>query len=551
MNIFEDLIEELKEENLIETTVIKTASPKENQSDKKQTIESDNAGQQTDVSAEAQIISEEIEATPIFEAAELMAEPLEAEVFDVPLEEIPEPVKVSAEPAKPAPSRTEKKDNTEEIEFYRKRAMEEVSFLQMVESAFAGVERDQLKIVPTLYDDLEVKKVLHSYLQILPKAAQAERSQAEFQLMQATENWYSTLAGRDKRMMAAHLRRYCETSRPPLSMPALVALARFYRNAPYSETVRGKFDLMITRIFSREDYTGKRELSFERAELIAFIKDLYAEWASVPMYSTDEDDEGILKTVAQFEEFVKEAKAVGNFDALINGNFFNRLRQFKESTNEDFYAPPVTAAVIEMNVEIGNRYIELLEREKARDGVEAVENRYGLINDGTVSETMGKTMSLTELLAQKQTPPEPEQEREEIVEPSPPVIVKTEKEIEIEKNTNYAKWILLSLVGVAAIAIIYFSVAFFLPSPQVTSVPVEIENSTLKNYLQKAQVEDETLKGIVLPEWEKMDGNTRKEALKTMLTFGGEKGFRKIELVDQNQQKVGIADDSGGLFVVE
>lgn len=48
-----------------------------------------------------------------------------------------------------------------------------------------------------------------------------------------------------------------------------------------------------------------------------------------------------------------------------------------------------------------------------------------------------------------------------------------------------------------------------------------------------------------------MDSEAKKGALKTMLTFGGEKGYRKIELVDQKHNKVGIADDSGGIYVVE
>ena len=570
MNIFEDLIDELKEENLIEETVVKTAKAKKSQPDGEltATLAGNIEPQQETSPNEAHSALEGNEESPIFEAAELMAEPLEAEVVELsaesleaeivelPREEIaaePDSEILETQPVAPAPT-TEKKENPEEIEFYRKRAMEEVSFLQMVESAFAGVERDQLKVVPTLFDDLEVKKVLHTYLQILPKATQSERSQVEFQLMTATENWYSTLAGRDKRIMAAHLRRYCETSRPPLSMPALIALARFYRNAPYSEVVRGKFDLMLTRIFSREDYSGERILSFERHELIGHIKDLYAEWSSVPLYSTDEDDEGILQTVNQFDDFVKEARAVGNFDALINGNFFNRLRQFKESTNEDFYAPPVAAAAIEMNVHIGNRYIELLESEKARDGVEAVENRYGLINDNTISETMSKTMSLVELLAQKQMPPEPEEEPEIYFEspPPPPVqIVKTPEEKAIEKNTNYAKWVFMGLGGLFLIVIVYFSFAFFSPVEEIsTAAPLNIENSTLKNYLQEAWIEDGTLRGLVLPEWSKMTSEDRKQALHTMLTFGNEKGYHRIELINNKNQKIGIADD-GGVFVVQ
>jgi len=54
-----------------------------------------------------------------------------------------------------------------------------------------------------------------------------EHAQAEFRLMQETENWYSALSHRDKYITVAHLRRYCETSRPALSAQALISLARF------------------------------------------------------------------------------------------------------------------------------------------------------------------------------------------------------------------------------------------------------------------------------------------------------------------------------------
>ncbi|MDQ2746832.1 MAG: hypothetical protein M3T96_06200 [Acidobacteriota bacterium] len=174
-NIFEDLIDELKEENLIEETVTESYQAETAAAER----EKSSSASETD----------------------------------------------SAETAETA--------SAAEITFYRKRATEEVASLQTVESVFAGIERDQLKIVPMVYDDWEVKKVLHSFLHLPANTAANERAAAEFALVQATEKWYSTLAERDQQMMTAHLRRYCETSRPSLSAPALIALAKFYRNSPY------------------------------------------------------------------------------------------------------------------------------------------------------------------------------------------------------------------------------------------------------------------------------------------------------------------------------
>lgn len=438
MNIFEDLIEELKEENLIEATVIETGKLKQSLL---------NSNDQTVVKVET---APKIEETPsphptIIEASE--------------------PVKpVFNHPDEPSVQTPVEKVPTTSADFYRKRAMEEVSFLQMVEAAFAGVERDQMKTIPQSFDDLEVKKVLHAFLNAAQNVGSPEHSQAEFQLLQTTEGWYSTLAQRDKRIMAAHLRRYCETSRPPLSAPALIALARFYRNSPYTEQVRSKFDLMMTRVFSKDSGDDKREVVFDRQELITHIRDLYADWSSVPLYATETDDAGILRTVAQFEDFMEEIKQANKFDELINNNFFNRLRVFKESTNEDFYAPSVTAVGIEANIFIGNRYVELLDDEKQAGSSDAVENKYGMGYDHAVSEMTGKTMLLVELLKTKSAPPKP-------VEP-PPVVVtkpkplKKKPAVDLKKETerkpvesnNSLKWILIAAVLAAVVILgLYFA----------------------------------------------------------------------------------------------
>lgn len=160
-----------------------------------------------------------------------------------------------------------------QIEFFRKRAVNEVGGLQTVERIFSGVERQQKKTVPKPYDDLTVKKALDDFLQISEDVKSPAHASAEFQLMQETENWYSALSHRDKQISITHLRCYCETAKPPLSSEALLALARFYRNSPYSEAVRSKFDLIVTRLFSNDLPDEKRERAFERDELIEHLAD--------------------------------------------------------------------------------------------------------------------------------------------------------------------------------------------------------------------------------------------------------------------------------------
>ena len=434
MNIFEDLIEELKEENLIEQTVIEKSQMELDY----QTFSGDVV--KTENGAEDQPLAFSKDETPLsFENASPTAAADSADQAMIARDAVRE-------------------QPVDEAEFYRRRAMEEVSFLQTVEAVFGGIEREQIKIVPKPSDDLEVKKILHSFLQISPSAQPQEHAAAQFQLLQETENLHSSLALRDKQIMTAHLRRYCETSRPPLGSRALIALARFYRNSPYSEQVRSKFDLVVTRLFSKEAGSD-RQLVFSRDELAAHIRELYAEWSSVPMYATEENDAQIAQTVGQFDEFIREADDAQTFDQMINSNFYNRLRLFKESTNEDFYAPLVAAIGIEANVRVGNRYVELLNKEKEAGSVAALEDKYGLAHDQGISEATGKTLSLIELLNRKKpaAPPSPVEEDPNTISRPEPLIETAAEPKPVEKiGGKFNKLLIAAIVITAIIFGIYF-----------------------------------------------------------------------------------------------
>ena len=114
-----------------------------------------------------------------------------------------------------------------EGDFYRKRAIAEVSSLQMVEHVLSGIEREYLKIVPKSYDDLQAKKALHQFIQVHADPSSTDYAEAEFRLMRETEAWSTALAARDAKISPAHRRRFCEHSRPGLSSQALMSLGRF------------------------------------------------------------------------------------------------------------------------------------------------------------------------------------------------------------------------------------------------------------------------------------------------------------------------------------
>ena len=254
---------------------------------------------------------------------------LDQELFDVSSAE--EEIEISVENYEnPLVSQ----ESSDDHDFYRRRATEEVNSLKIVEHVISAIEREYKKSLPKAYDDLKVSLALHDFLKVTEKPNSPEHAQAEFKLMQETESWYSALSQRDKGISVSDLRRYCENAKPALSAQALISLARFYRNSPFSEPVRAKFDMVLTRLLTKEKWDDTRELIFTREELITQISHLYADWASIPLYELN-DDSDVLIGVLKFEDFANEVKEADSFDELIRKDFFNRLKIFKEGTGEN------------------------------------------------------------------------------------------------------------------------------------------------------------------------------------------------------------------------
>lgn len=524
MNVFEDLIEELKEDNLLEKTVIET-----NQKEKPETESVE------DVLSEFQDVFDE-------ESAQLNPESASVEPSEV-LSETDAP-KAESSAAIHIPTIV---PPANEAEFYTKRATEEVTGLQMVEHVFSGVEREQMKLLSKPYDDLECKKALHAFLQISQDLNSPEHAKAEFHLMQETESWYSALSHRDKNISVTHLRRYCETTRPILSSTALISLARFYRNSPFSEPVRSKFDLTLTRLFTKEVANDKRELPFSREELIKHLNMLYSQWASIPLYAASEDDSDILIITLKFEDFMNEADSADSFDELIKNDFFNRLRHFKETTNENFFAPLVTATAVECNVRIGNRYVDLIQAEKQKVEKEILEDKYGFLHDQAISESSSKTLQLVQLLRQKVELPKPEP-KESVAQESVKIKPKASAKISKAEKKNHFKvnkWLLAATILVVIVnAGLYFWMGST-AAPETNSQLVEkvnLENTALRDYVKEARIASGIFFGVVQPNWSELDKAKKEEILKKIYNTADEKGFSKAHLLDKDGKTVGYID---------
>lgn len=589
MSLFEDLVEELKEDNLLEETVIDSVQKTESQTvfenpkiDVENKIIEDSRTQnlfnqpfQTKIVDESNKFKQEMVS---HNESTIVQKSVKTALFnDINVEEdnkLPQNLEfetslrgdekinqenshteiiatseiVDVQEKEIAENPTPVIKYVDEREFYRQRAIDEVNGLQMVEQVLVSVEREQMKTVSKTYDDLEVKQALHDFLQVSNDVKSPNHAQAEFRLMQETEDWYSALTRKDRNISVGHLRRYCETTKPSLSSQALISLARFYRNSPFSESVRGKFDLVITRLFTKEIDVNKRELLFKADELLQHIQDLYAEWSSVPLYSIDDDDSELLLAALKFQDFVNEAEHAESFDELIKTDFFKRLKVFKEQTNENFFSPLLVFNAIECNVAIGNRYVELLELEKEKSNVSNLTNKYGIVHDKSISEATSKTLELLEILNQRKPEPEVSVQESQPVEDNIielPTASKTNvKKIKKQSLFKANKWLILATAFTIIFAAVFFMMGGHksLDNGLTTSSSgvkvVNLDNSSLKEYVDSAKINRNTLYAITNDNWKKMNLTDKKEIVTKFISVGKDKEFEKVHLINSEGKTV-------------
>ena len=518
MNVFEDLITELKQSNLLESTVVETER-------------SEAAG---------------INVTMDFAIADHAA----ARSEDV------NELTASDQNSTEASRESEKSGK----EFYKKRAVSEVSSLQMVEHVLTGVEREHMKIVPKSFDDLNAKKALHTFLNA--DASSQDHSDAEFALLQETEAWCTALGERDGSIPVSSLRLYCENSRPALSSQAMVGLARFYRNLPYSEQRRSKFDFIMTRLFSRPSGEETRTPLFERDEMFNHISTLYREWSSIPLYTAEEDDSKVLLTALSFEDLANEAEQASTFDQLITSDFFSRLRLFKESISELFFAPNVTAAAIECNIRIGNAYVKLIHLEREKMDEESIASKYGDINDQAVSDAAARTLQLVELLRGRPIddvsvaePEEPDVPNEMEVAPRPISSKQKKSSVTEEEHSPFIrrlrdnamsinKWFLAGALLLIAASVGIWVWANYVVEEHVSSAGVQtvVLDSVMSEHISTARISSGMFYGLLSPSWELLTKEKREEFVKKVLEAGRSKGFEQVTLLGKEGKVAAYAN---------
>lgn len=549
MNVFEELVSELQQENLLERTVIEV--------DRKTTVEGHSFERSSLADRDLHLAAPPRPDEEIFET-ETDLETIEESVSATQLEE-PETTEkaaeTSADPVR-ADTKTERSSKSEK-EFFRKRAVNEVSGLQMVEHVFTGVEREYMKVVPKPFDDIAAKQALHTLVNITGEPESDEHKAAQSSLMQETEAWGMALTERDRKIGVSNLRLYCENSQPALSSQALLALARFYRNAPYSESVRAKFDFVITRLFSRPGQDEARVCLFTREETVKHLTTLYSEWSSIPLYLADDDDSKLLLTGLSFDDLAREAEGAVNFDQLTESDFFGRLRLFKESISELFYAPTVTAAAIESNMRIGNAYVRLIRAERKKLDATSIQSKYGDLDMQSVSDTTGRTLDPDQLtrLRQKEEKAEEKETIHRTVRPAPAkassVLAKsTETEISpvvsslVESTRRLNRWLVIAAVLTFCLTLSLYLWADFFAAEKVSTVGVQqvnVDHTSIGEYIQTARISNETYYGLTLPVWDTLPKDRREEVLKKLLDEGQDKNYRQVSLINKEGKQAGYA----------
>ena len=533
MNVFEDLVIELQEENLLEQTVIGQRRTAVHDSFEIEVPENPNLRFEPAPATEV-----EIETAGDFAAA------------SVPI------------PAEQYPPQNQRQQNNKE--FFKKRAMTEVSSLQIVEHVLTGVEREYLKMLPQTFDDFRVRKALNNFIQIPDSVNTEEHAKAEFELLQQTEAWCTALAARDKHVPVSALRHFCENTKPALSSQAMLAIARFYRNLPYSESVRSKFDFVTTRLFSRPNESEQRVALFNREETLNHIKTLYADWASVPLYATNDDDSDVVMAALSFEDLAIESENAASFDQLIKSDFFGRLRNFKESISELFFAPSVTAAAIDANVRIGNSYVKLIGREREKMDTESIQSKFGDVDGRIVSDATARTLELVDILKtpmplveerltqhepkpEASTPPEREPAAEKV---APPKTKKTPSHLveSIKRQVSgFNPWVLVLcvtlLLGTGGLVI--WSSYFAKPTVSNAGVvPVDFSNPSIDEHVEKPRVSNNMLYAQVKESWTTLPKEKKLELLKLIYEAGASRGYTQVNLTDKDGKAAGYASTS-------
>ena len=512
MNVFEDLVVELKEQNLLEETVVERSIPAVNGNGK--------------------------HARKAVKASK----PADAKSHGTD----------GPEWSLPTAMASLSNGQRHGIETHARNLADRFQALQFTEYVLAAAENGANSSGSVTLDDLQLKKALHTYEQALGNPEGDEFFDAEAALVARLGGWEAMLAERDRNLPVEALRRYAEKANPPLSPQTLFALLRFYRSVPFSRAISSKFDFVLTRLFSKFAEREQRDLLCSRGEIVKHLKERYADWyGRGSSDALDETDATLL--VLSFDDFISEVNHAGDLNEMRSSNLFERICQLKDNIGEGFFVPEVAAAAVECNIKIANKVIELVWAEMQRsNGV--LPARFLKINGETLSEAAARTIELGELHGEvDEAAPEPTAKpaSQRMTLSTNGARTKTDR----PKKAKAANASRSHLLGVnrwlllATILVVLFSLSIFVWSEYYAGDSVstdgvrvvDLDKPELKKFIKISKISNDMLHAVVLAGYEQLDADGQRAYLQQVLQAGGIKGYSRVSFINEQGKQVGFA----------
>ena len=280
-----------------------------------------------------------------------------------------------------------------------RRAVDYAKTLEIVQRILAGVEKAILSSIPQKYDVEPAFNVGRDLKQAIKERETKRIAEAEDHLSNELYLWHLSLITRDQNIQPYHLRRFCDGTYVHLDPPSFQALTRFYRSLPHTESVQSKYDFSVTRLFSTLAGNDQRKLRVGGKRLVESLTKMSDVWQTdrpLPLVTADE----IAAAVDGLRAFIAEANgAINEFEELISSDLSNRIRRFKRELGEVFYEPRVTAAAIECNVALANKFSALLtgECEQIREAPDVCRDLVNILVDPSINATAAERFDETEL----------------------------------------------------------------------------------------------------------------------------------------------------------
>lgn len=438
----------------------------------------------------------------------------------------------------------------------------EVNSLQIVDYIFSSIEKKKNSHYPQKFDIGALKKRVKRLIDSKGiKNGAEELIQEESIVNEEIARWCVLLTQRDKGITGVDLMLYCEQSKPPLNTQALLSLIRFYLELPFSETIRVKLDVLMTRLFSFNVKKGKRQLSHSPNEIKLKLEEYYESFPNAPNFS-EEEQRKLKVAVEKFREFVSIAQNSRDLDALISSKLHEEIIRFKQQLGEDFLEPSVLAAAIECNVLVGNIYTDLLLQKKDLADVTDVSMKYPVLGQQTFLEAVVHNInspdlfdSNTEAIDSKEITDGKETDLELQIR----LNSKKAKKVRKSANTSKTKVAMLEfsskiehkwLIAVLAISVLlgialYGYVEFFSSDvKKAAAQPISLENTEFKEYIKIGKINNELFVGVVTDKWAQLSEDEKRKLVEKLLTLGKSQQFSKVYLLNNNGLTVASGADS-------